>query len=78
MQQNLSKLTRSQALRGHHGSAMSHITSGVKILSEIHANASGSSNHGALAVSAHPYVELRTLEVLFARLDAGIVQASVF
>lgn len=63
-----------QTLRGHHGSALSHITSGVNILSEVHASADGKRSHGALTVSAHPYAELQTLEVFFNRLHAGVCQ----
>lgn len=55
---------------------MSHIRSGVKILSEVDANEYGERCHGALTRAKHPYVELPTLELMFNRLDAGASRVS--
>jgi len=73
----LSRLIIFQTLRGHHGSALSHITSGVKILSEVRDGAEGRPTHGSLTVSAHPYVGLESLEVLFNRLNTQVAQVNL-
>ena len=52
---------------------MSHINSGVKILSEIHSNDEKGPSHGSLTVSSRPFIELANLEVLFNRLDSQVV-----
>ncbi len=52
---------------------MSHINSGLKILSEIHSNDGSEPSHGSLTVSSRPFVELANLEVLFNRLDSQAV-----
>ena len=67
-------LTNFKALRGHHGSALSHIRSGVKILSEVESNDDGEQNHGVLMISQHPFVDFRELEILFNRLDSQAAQ----
>ena len=67
-------LTVSKTLRGHHGSALSHIKSGVKILTEVEHNAGGEQHHGVLMTSQHPFVEFRELEILFNRLDYQVAQ----
>ena len=67
-------LTRFQTLRGHHGSALSHITSGVKILSEVRTSEDGIATHRSLTVSKNPYVGLANLEVLFNRLNTQVAQ----
>ena len=69
------RLTDLKALRGHHGSALSHITSGVKILSEVALNEHGELNHGVLRTLPHPFVDFWQLEILFNRLDAQVSQA---
>ncbi|KAL6722228.1 hypothetical protein ACLMJK_001335 [Lecanora helva] len=43
-----------ETLRGHHGAAMSHIGSGVRLLSEVEARTDGAPNHHILRVSRHP------------------------
>lgn len=63
-----------QALRGHHGSAVSHIRSGIKILSEINFSGQGRPEHRKLRVSEYPLMHLRDLEVMFNRLDAQVIQ----
>lgn len=72
-----SRLIKLKTLRGHHGSALSHISSGVKILSEVRANSNGRQAHNALTVAAHPYVDLVTLEVFFSRLDSQVSRVSL-
>ena len=68
------RLTNPKTLRGHHGSALSHIQSGVKILSEVDFNDNGEQNHSFLVTLPHPFVDLRDLEILFNRLDAQAAQ----
>ena len=68
------QLTDTKTLRGHHGSALSHIQSGVKILSEVAINDHGEQNHGVLMTSPHPFVHFWQLEILFNRLDAQTSQ----
>ena len=67
-------LTVSKTLRGHHGSALSHIKSGVKILTEVEHNDGGEQHHGVLMTSQHPFVDFRELEILFNRLDYQVAQ----
>ena len=62
-------LTGPKTLRGHHGSALSHIKSGVKILSEVEHKDGGEQHHGVLMTSRHPFVDIQELEILFNRLD---------
>ena len=70
-------LTGSKSLRGHYGSAISHIRNGVKIISS---SKSITSTHALqslpLIPSPVPCVSLKTLEVLFARLDYQSNQVS--
>ena len=67
-------LTVPKTLRGHHGSALSHIKSGVKILTEVGHNEGGEQHHGVLMMSQHPFVDFRELEILFNRLDYQVAQ----
>ena len=67
-------LTVPKTLRGHHGSALSHIKSGVKILTEVEHNDSGEQHHGVLMTSQYPFVDFRELEILFNRLDYQVAQ----
>ena len=53
---------------------MSHISAGVKILSEINSNDGEGPSHGSLTISSRPLIELAHLEVLFNRLDSQVVQ----
>jgi len=53
-----------ESLRGHHGSALSHIHSGVRILSEANETTRMEQKHD------------ETLDPVFARLDAQAVQVS--
>ena len=59
-----------QVIRGHHGSALSHISSGVKILSEVQSSPVGRKSSGGLKVSSIPYVDLKEFEVIFNRLNS--------
>ena len=60
-------------LRGHIGSALNHVDSGVKILSEL--QAAGSTGHPiVLEPSGVPYVPLQNLELVFTRLDSQAYQ----
>ena len=67
-------LTIPKTLRGHHGSALSHISSGVKILTEVEHNDGGGQHHGVLMSSQYPFVDFRELEILFNRLDYQVAQ----
>ena len=67
-------LTIPKTLRGHHGFALSHIKSGVKILTEVEHNEGGEQHHGILMSSQYPFVDFRELEILFNRLDYQVVQ----
>lgn len=66
-------LTIPQSLRGHHGSALSHIHSGTQILTQVNEQERGpghSDNPRRLCVP------LETLDVVFTRLDHQKVQVS--
>lgn len=66
-----------ESLRGHHGSALSHIRSGVQILTqanEIDGDNEAGQSHGTDRLC----VPRDTLDVIFARLDAQHVQVSQF
>ena len=63
-----------ETLRGHHGSALSHIKSGVKIISEVESKGGGEQKHGVLMTSPHPFVDFQDLEIRFNRLDAQVSQ----
>ena len=63
-----------EVIRGHHGSAMSHISSGVKILSELQPNAQWVEPASSLKISAIPYVDLQSFEVIFNRLNSQASQ----
>ena len=60
-----------QAIRGHHGSAISHITSGVNIFAEMNGREKEiqPSQQGSRMLSSKGYVSLAHLQVLFNRLD---------
>ena len=59
-----------EVIRGHHGSAMWHIASGVRILSELQSNALQGKSSSGLRISAIPYVDLQSFEVIFNRLNS--------
>ena len=65
-----SSLTDLQTLRGHYGSAVSHVQNGVKIISSAKGNtASQAAQSRSLIASSLPCVSLETLKVIFTRLD---------
>ncbi|KAI9690846.1 MAG: hypothetical protein M1822_008465 [Bathelium mastoideum] len=71
-------LKSEQILRGHHGSALSHISNGLKILRETLSQKDQTSLvPSALALSKAPQVPLDTLQVLFARFDSQSLQLGV-
>lgn len=66
------RLTSEKSLRGHTGSALSHIDSGINILS--HLNEEERSSKRATQPSQEICVPRECLDVIFARLDAQKVQ----
>ena len=66
-----SSLTYTQALRGHHGSALNHVSNGIKMLREIQGEEDPSQGPPkALDVSRSPYLPYDTFHVLFSRFDS--------
>ncbi len=65
-----------QTLRGHHGSAVSHINSGVKILFELQCKPHDRPRLDGLTIPERPYVELEDLEIIFNRLHAQVLQVT--
>lgn len=67
-----------KAIRGHHGSAISHIGSGVNIFAEMNGREQGiqSSQQGSKTLSSEGYVSMAHLQVLFNRLDFQKLQVS--
>ena len=63
-----------EVIRGHHGSAMLHICSGVKILSELQSTTQKSKSISRLRVSPTPYVDLQSFVVIFNRLNSQAAQ----
>lgn len=63
-------LTRSKTLRGHYGSALSHIHSGIKMLSSINRLEQGTGSESPLRLPLAPCVPIETLKVIFSRLDS--------
>ena len=68
------RLTSPKTMRAHHGLALSHIQSGVKILSEVEFNSDGDQFHSVLTTSRHPFVDFQELEIKFNRLDSQAAQ----
>ncbi|RAH83196.1 hypothetical protein BO86DRAFT_53618 [Aspergillus japonicus CBS 114.51] len=60
-----------EAMRGQYGSAITHITSGLKILDELRANPFNTST--ALSKGRMPYVPIDVVCGLFTRLQAQII-----
>ncbi|KAE9363319.1 hypothetical protein N431DRAFT_391033 [Stipitochalara longipes BDJ] len=60
-----------ETLRGYHSTALSHINSGIKIVSELQSHDTSKSS---LHLSQTPYVPLPVLNQLFARLDTQVCQ----
>ena len=70
------RITMPQTLRGHHGSAVSHINSGVKILFELQCKPYDRPRVDTLSIPERPYVELEDLEIIFNRLHAQVLQVT--
>ncbi|KAL9577951.1 MAG: hypothetical protein Q9212_006037 [Teloschistes hypoglaucus] len=66
-----------ESLRGHHGSALSHIHSGVQILTQAN-QVDGDNEAGQSYDTDRLCVPRDTLDVIFARLDAQEVQVGQF
>ncbi|KAL8869104.1 MAG: hypothetical protein Q9174_004521, partial [Haloplaca sp. 1 TL-2023] len=60
-----------ESLRGHHGSALSHIRSGVRILTQLYEQQGDSSNGHSISALC---VSRESLDVVFARLNNQEVQ----
>ena len=66
-------------MQGHYGSAIAHVTSGVKILCDIQCDEHNELPlHHVLTTSATPYVQIKDLKVLFTRLDTLVTQVRAF
>ena len=64
-----------ESLRGHHGSALSHIRSGVRILTQFYERQENLQNGDSTQIMC---VSRETLDVIFARLNNQEVQVSSF
>ena len=63
-----------EVIGGHHGSAMAHITSGVRIIEEIQSDPKGSKPSAHFKIPTDPYVDLDSFQVIFNRLNAQAAQ----
>ena len=71
------RLTKSWTLRGHHGSALSHVNSGIKSLGEVEVTNDGEQRYGVLITSPHPFVDFQELEIMVVKaVDFRIGQGS--
>ncbi|KAL6716715.1 hypothetical protein ACLMJK_006283 [Lecanora helva] len=59
-----------EVVRRHHGSAVSHIGSGIKVLSEYQDSAEAPQLLQKHAIGSVPYIDLQRLEVLFGTLNS--------
>ena len=65
----------SQTLRGHYGSAISHVQNGVKIISSVNEKLDSRSQQSiSLKGYSDPCVPLEILQAIFARLDYQSIQ----
>jgi hypothetical protein len=65
-------------MQNRYGAAITHVQSGMKILSEVQYNAStGLHQHGALSVSQIPHISIKVLEELFMRLDQQVFKVTL-
>lgn len=62
-----------QAMQSSYGSAIKHVQSGMKILSEIQYNGQ-QPHHSVLKATAVPYVPMSVLDEVFMRLDLQMTQ----
>ncbi|KAJ5908232.1 hypothetical protein N7495_000914 [Penicillium taxi] len=65
-----------EAMRGHYGSAIMHITSGLKILSELRSKQSRIKLSATSSPGRMPYVSIDVLCGLFSRLQAQVTVTS--
>ena len=65
-----------EVVRRHHGAALCHTRSGVKILSELQDEADGRQSSAGFAVAASPYIDSHRLEILFHTLNTHGMQVS--
>lgn len=64
-------------MRSSYGSAITHVQSGMKILSEVTYNEKTHCyQHDVLVASKLPYVSIKTLEEMFMRLDHQVTRVS--
>lgn len=64
-------------MRSSYGSAITHVQSGMKILSEVRYNEKTHCHeHDVLVASKLPYVSIKALEEMFMRLDRQVTQVS--
>ena len=66
-----------QVLRGHYGSAISHLTSGARILEESVLKDDSTTSQPVEKSRSFPYVPRDNLLVLFNRLYAQVQQVSL-
>lgn len=69
-------IDRTQTLRGHIGSAISHLMSGVRILEESTLKDDSTEGRGGRDLVSFPYISKEKLIVLFNRLDSQVQQVS--
>ena len=65
-----------QTLRGHYGSAVSHLMSGTRILEESMVTEDGTYDAGEQTKVLFPYVSKEKLLPLFNRLDSQVQAVS--
>lgn len=64
-----------ETMRSSYGSAITHVQSGMKILSEVRYNEKTHCHeHDVLVASKLPYVSIKALEEMFMRLDRQVTQ----
>jgi len=65
-------------MQNNFGSAITHVQSGLKILSEVKYNEkSRNHQHPTLRNSEMPYVAIKTIEETFARIDLQAIQVKL-
>ncbi|KAI9707845.1 MAG: hypothetical protein M1820_004451 [Bogoriella megaspora] len=67
-----------ETLRGHHGSAMGHIASGINMLRELSSEAASNTDKPVtFFISSAPHVPHNTLRILFSRFDSQSIQMGI-
>ena len=65
-------------MQSNYGSAITHVQSGMEILSEVNYNQETRRHqHDVLGASGIPYVSIQMLEEMFVRLDFQVTQVSL-